>query len=301
MINEKIFVPPLKIQGIKTKLVPLIKQNMILESDTIWIEPFMGSGVVGFNLAPAKAIFSDKNPHIINFYNSIKNKTINSKIVKEFLKTEGEKLSKIGSEYYYQVRNRFNEKTDSLDFLFLNRSCFNGMMRFNKKHEFNVPFCHKTERFSKAYITKIVNQVLYIEKKLEICNWEFVNQSFEKALSKIQKNSFIYCDPPYIGRHVDYYDSWDENLEKLLYEKLLNSGVKFMLSTWHSNKYRKNEYIDKIWKFCNIIKKEHFYFIGAKEQNRNSITEALLVNYNTQLKINKIKSEEKNMQQLELF
>ena len=91
---------------------------MILESDTIWIEPFMGSGVVGFNLAPAKAIFSDKNPHIINFYNSIKNKTINSKIVKEFLKTEGEKLSKIGSEYYYQVRDRFNEKTDSLDFLF---------------------------------------------------------------------------------------------------------------------------------------------------------------------------------------
>ena len=74
-----------------------------------------------------------------------------------------------------------------------------------------------------------------------------------------------------------------------------------MLSTWHSNRYRKNEYIDKIWKFCNIIKKEHFYFIGAKEQNRNSITEALLVNYNTQLKINKIKSEEKNMQQLELF
>ena len=135
-----------------------------------------------------------------------------------------------------------------------------------------------------------LNETAYSEDLAKIDRTE----NFEKALSKIQKNSFIYCDPPYIGRHVDYYDSWDENLEKLLYEKLLNSGVKFMLSTWHSNKYRKNEYIDKIWKFCNIIKKEHFYFIGAKEQNRNSITEALLVNYNTQLKINKIKSEEKN-------
>lgn len=110
MANEKIFVPPLKIQGIKTKLVPLIKENIILEKDTIWIEPFMGSGVVGFNLAPVKAIFSDKNPHIINFYNSIKNKKITSNIVRKFLESEGEKLLKIGSEYYYYVRERFNEK-----------------------------------------------------------------------------------------------------------------------------------------------------------------------------------------------
>lgn len=301
MANEKIFVPPLKIQGIKTKLVPLIKENIILEKDTIWIEPFMGSGVVGFNLAPVKAIFSDKNPHIINFYNSIKNKKITSNIVRKFLESEGEKLLKIGSEYYYYVRERFNEKKEPLDFLFLNRSCFNGMMRFNKKHEFNVPFCHKNERFSKAYITKIVNQVLYIEKKLEVCNWEFVNQSFEEMLTKVEKESFIYCDPPYIGRHVDYYDSWDENLEKLLYKKLLNCGVNFMLSTWHSNKYRKNEYIDKIWKFCNIIKQEHFYHIGAKEKNRNFVMEALLINYGIQSKVNKLKLEEKSKQQLKLF
>ena len=56
---EKIFVPPIKIQGIKTKLVPLIKKNICVDENTIWIEPFMGSGVVGFNVRPSKAIFSD--------------------------------------------------------------------------------------------------------------------------------------------------------------------------------------------------------------------------------------------------
>jgi site-specific DNA-adenine methylase len=71
-MSEKIFVPPLKIQGIKTKLVPLIRENVILDKETIWYEPFMGSGVVGFNVEPERAVFADVNPHIINFYNRIK-------------------------------------------------------------------------------------------------------------------------------------------------------------------------------------------------------------------------------------
>lgn len=52
-----------------------------------------------------------------------------------------------------------------------------------------------------------------------------------------------------------------------------------MLSTWDCNAYRKNEYIDTIWNFCNKITKEHFYHIGAKEVNRNAVMEALLTNY----------------------
>ena len=55
MMDGKVYVPPLKIQGIKTKLVPLIQQTAPLSRDTVWIEPFMGSGVVGFNVAPPKA------------------------------------------------------------------------------------------------------------------------------------------------------------------------------------------------------------------------------------------------------
>lgn len=279
MTSEKVFVPPIKIQGIKTKLVPLIKKNVIIHYDTLWIEPFMGSGVVGFNIAPERAIFADINPYIVDFYNQIKSGKIDSYLVRAFLEEEGAKLAKLDDEYYYEVRERFNQKHEPLDFLFLNRSCFNGMIRFNKDYKFNVPYGHKPQRFSKAYITKIVNQVLFIENKLKSSDWSFLCQPFEKTIAMAIDNAFIYCDPPYIGRHVDYYDSWDEKSELLLCQALKMSNVKFMLSTWDHNDYRTNCYIDSIWSFCNKITKEHFYHIGANQKNRNSIIEALLTNY----------------------
>lgn len=285
MEKDKIFVPPIKIQGIKTKLVPVIKENIALSQDTVWVEPFMGSGVVGFNIAPNKAIFSDTNPYTIEFYNRIKNGSINSYNVRSFLEREGKKLAEQDAQYYYEVRGRFNKEHNVLDFLFLNRSCFNGMIRFNKSGDFNVPYGHKPNRFSKAYITKITNQVKYVESKLKECDWSFVCQSFEETIKNCNGKEFIYCDPPYIGRNVDYYDSWDEESEFKLNKLLLETNAKFMLSTWDYNQYRKNEYIDKIWKNCHKINVEHFYHLGAKEKNRNAMMEALIINYEIENKL----------------
>ena len=158
---DKVFVPPIKIQGIKTKLIPLIAEYIYIKKNTTWIEPFMGSGVVGFNLAPHNAIFADVNPYVIQFYKAIQKKDVTPSIARHFLETEGEKLKEGDADYYYEVRNRFNSKHEPLDFLFLNRSCFNGMIRFNKDGLFNVPYGHKPERFAKAYITKIVNQISF--------------------------------------------------------------------------------------------------------------------------------------------
>lgn len=279
-MKEKIHVPPIKIQGIKTKLVPLIKDNIIMDKEMLWVEPFMGSGVVGFNIRPQQAIFADTNPHIINFYNNIKQKNIDSYIVRNFLESEGDKLEKGDDEYYYEVRERFNKNHSSLDFLFLNRSCFNGMIRFNKNYKFNVPYGHKPQRFAKAYVTKIVNQVRFLENKIRDKDWQFLCQEFSDTIDMAKDNDFIYCDPPYIGRHVDYYDSWDEEHELKLRDRLYTTGAKFILSTWDHNQYRKNEYIDSIWGECYKVTKEHFYHVGAKETNRNSMIEALLMNYN---------------------
>ena len=278
-MNEKILVPPFKIQGIKTKLIPFIKEKVMLDKETLWIEPFMGSGVVGMNVAPRNALFSDLNPHIVNFYNLLNEKELDSKKVRLFLEKESENLSKGGQNYYNEVRHRFNELFNPLDFLFLNRSCFNGMIRFNKRNKFNVPFCHKNDRFSKSYITKIVNQVYNLERLLNKNNWKFMCSPFEDTIAEATENSFIYCDPPYIGRHIDYYDSWDEENETLLKNCLLSSNSKFMLSTWYKNKYRENEYVNSIWLNFEKSYHDHFYFLGAKETNRNSITEVLLTNY----------------------
>ncbi len=295
MNESRVFVPPLKIQGIKTKLVPTIKEFVVLDKDTLWIEPFMGSGVVGFNIAPHNAIFADTNPHIINFYKQIQNGVITPYIVRSFLENEGKNLIKGDNDYYLCVRERFNKEHNPLDFLFLNRSCFNGMMRFNKNNDFNVPYGHKPERFAKAYITKITNQVEFVATKIKNNNWNFICQPFDKTISFADSNSFIYCDPPYIGRHVDYYDSWNEQNEYTLCECLVNSNAKFMLSTWEHTKYRENEYLKKVWGFCNKKTKEHFYHIGAKETNRNLVTEALLMNYTPFADSNKIAKENEQL------
>lgn len=294
-MNEKVYVPPIKIQGIKTKLVPLIKQSVVLKSDSVWIEPFMGSGVVGFNIEPHRAVFADTNPHIIEFYNQIKLGAITPHIVRGFLEREGKLLEQGDDEYYYTVRARFNREHNPLDFLFLNRVCFNGMIRFNKDYDFNVPYGHKPQRFAKAYITKIVNQVAHVEKLLQQHSWEFLCQSFADTIAMAEENDFIYCDPPYIGRHVDYYDRWDEPSELALHKALTESKAKFMLSTWDHNDYRENEYILSVWNDCEKITREHFYHVGAKETNRNPVMEALLTNYTVTGQQNMLLSENEQM------
>jgi len=97
-------VPPIKSQGIKTKLVEWIASNAQDVDYDRWVEPFMGTGVVGFNIRPKKALMCDSNPHLIKFYNGIKNKEITSAKVKNFLTEEGKKLLKSEGEYYYDVR-----------------------------------------------------------------------------------------------------------------------------------------------------------------------------------------------------
>ena len=277
-MSEKTVVPPIKSQGIKTKLVKWIEENASQMEWERWVEPFMGTGVVAFNIQPDTALLCDSNPHLINFYNSIKRNGIDAKLVRDYLEEEGEKLLASDGEHYYEIRNRFNETGNSLDFLFLSRSCFNGMMRFNRKGGFNVPFCKKPNRFAKALITKIVNQVDNVSGIIQNSDFEFRHQGFGTTLQEVAETDIVYCDPPYIGRHVDYFDSWTEEEEKQLHSGLINSGANYILSTWLSNKYRVNDYIFDIWNETYISTKEHFYHVGAKESNRNAVYEALLTN-----------------------
>ncbi len=275
----KIYVPPIKSQGIKTKLVPWIKSIVPQDFSGTWIEPFMGTGVVAFNIMPKRALLTDTNPHLINFYTAIAEGVITPVIVRQFLMIEGEKLQTKGQSYYYEVRDRFNKKYHPLDFLFLNRAGFNGMIRFNRKGELNIPFCHKPQRFSQSYITKIVNQVEYVSHLLATHKFVFKCQSFKETIKAGTAKDIIYCDPPYIGRHVGYYNGWNDTQERELFQCLNDTSSRFILSTWHHNIYRQNQYISSLWVRYNILTREHFYHVGAKEKNRNAMIEALITNY----------------------
>jgi DNA adenine methylase len=276
----KVITPPIKSQGIKTKLVPAI-MHLVSDYSGRWIEPFLGTGVVAFNSNAKKALLSDVNPHLINFYKRLQSKEITPLDIQSFLYSEGEKLKNAdenGASYYKEVRARFNTNFDSLDFLFLSRAGFNGMIRFNKNGNWNIPFCKKPERFARAYVTKIVHQAENCLHKMTL-NWQFENKDFRDIILQADENDFIYCDPPYAGRYVDYYSGWTEKDENDLFELLKNTKAKFILSSWHHNDFRYNENIKKYEKAFNVLTQEHFYFAGAKEKNRNSVVEALVLNY----------------------
>ena len=114
-----------------------------------------------FNAAPKRALIADTNKHIIHFYKSVQDGTLTPADARSYLEDEGAKLEKLGADHFYEIRKRFNEKGNPLDFLFLSRACFNGVMRFNRKGGFNVPFCKKDERFAKRYITKNSNEMAW--------------------------------------------------------------------------------------------------------------------------------------------
>ena len=239
----------------------------------------MGSGVVAFNIRPKWALLADSNPHLISMYQAISRGEITSASVRKFLEAEGDKLRRSRGERYYEIRERFNKYHDPLDFLFLNRSCFNGMIRFNRKNEFNVPFCRKPDRFSKSYVSKICNQIQAVSDVLRFGHYEFVCQDFSDTIRDADDGDLVYCDPPYIGRHTDYFNDWNEDLESALAKTLSSLRCKFILSTWHSNQFRKNDLIESVWSQYNILTRAHFYHVGAREKNRNPILEALITNF----------------------
>jgi DNA adenine methylase len=274
-------VPPLKCQGIKTKLVHTIREIAQTRQFTRWVEPFCGSCVVALNIQPKKALLCDANPHIIRLYQDIQCKCITPADVRGFLAEEGVKLKARGEPYYYIVRERFNAAPCSLDFLFLNRSCFNGVMRFNRRGKFNVPYCHKPQRFSQAYVTKITNQVRQISEIVRAADWTFAVRDFRDTLSTSEAGDFVYIDPPYAGRHVDYFNSWSDEDENSLAARVETIPCDFLLSTWHSNEFRTNAAIARSWSKpgFSLLTRKHYYHVGSSEHLRHPMIEALVANF----------------------
>ena len=269
--------PPIKTQGIKTKVVPLIARSIIWTGDGRWIEPFLGSGVVALNIAPQRAVLADTNEHMIALYRGIQDGSINGRTMREYLEREGTELFDKGEAQYYAIRDRFNEHGDPFDFVFLSRSCFNGMMRFNKKGGFNVPFCRKPERFRPALVTKIVNQVEWARAAMQGKDWTFVAQDWRKTVADAVPGDMIYCDPPYVGRHTDYYNGFTDEESDDLARALIATKASFALSNWLENKYRRNDFVDRWFSDHEWRTMSHFYHVGPQEALRNEMTEVVIL------------------------
>lgn len=175
--------PPLKWAGGKRWLVPYIQHSWEEYKNSRLVEPFCGGLSVALGLLPKKALLNDINPHLINFYRWL---------------SKGMKISiemKTSKEMYYAYREEFNnliekgqEKTQKAAelFYYLNRTCFNGLCRFNKQGKFNVPLGSKV---------KIDPQVDFTKYMKVLSNWEFSSTTYLDL--KLKNNDFIFADPPY--------------------------------------------------------------------------------------------------------
>ena len=274
-------IPPIKIQGKKTKIVPKIMEiadeilNEHPEIDT-WVEPFLGSGVVAFNCPGRikKVIVNDINPHIIKFYKGIADGTITPDRIREAFDIHNQNLLKDGYDYYNRIKDRFNQSFDTMDFLFLTRTGFNGVMRFNNSGKWNVPFCKLNNRLSKNVIEDLASSVDELSRLFKSKDFTFYNQSFEEVIVTAPENSIFYCDPPYYGLQVQYFKGWGKEDEIRLNEMLKDKM--FIYSTWLEDGIRENMMINEYWGEYEIEGKKHKYNVAEKAEKRNQVTEGLI-------------------------
>lgn len=191
--------PPLKWAGGKRWLVPHLAPIWSRYSDRRYVEPFCGGLAVVLGLQPARALLNDINPHLINFYRHLRD-GMQPRI--EMRNDE---------QLFYRHRDRFNrliqnggaKSSEAAElFYYLNRTCFNGLCRFNKSGEFNVPFG--------TYTT--INYAPEFGAYAEVFKqWEFANA--DVAEIGIEETDFIYADPPYDTEFTTYSPggfSWED-------------------------------------------------------------------------------------------
>ena len=113
------------------------------------------------------------------------------------------------------------------------------------------------------------------------CDWAFIVADFRQTLASVQPGDLVYADPPYAGRHVDYFNSWSESDEADLGNRLKQLACRFILSTWHSNEFRTNAMIERHWSDprFHLLTREHFYHVGSTEDLRHPMIEALITNF----------------------
>jgi len=271
-------ITPIKCQGKKTKIVPLIKKHVNWNGKGRWIEPFLGSGMVFFNMAGERAVGSDSNVFLINFFNEIKNGHTTSWQVKNYRESNSILLRTHGEEYYYTIRDKFNKYGSSLEFLFLNRTCFNGLIRFNSNGEFNVPFSKDKYKLKDSLIEKITAQIAEIETVMHKKKWFFRCCDWREALRNTKKNDFVYIDPPYIGRNTGYYNSWNDDDADELASRVQALECGWAVSIWkHDSKGNVNAHFKRRWNGFVEIGIDQYYCIGPRDTNRYKVREVLLI------------------------
>lgn len=188
-----------------------------------YIEPFLGGGAMLPFRKISKAIASDIIPELVNLWNQIKN---NPEQVANEYKMRWHRLQTEGHSVFYEIRDNFNKTKNEFDFLFLTRTCVNGLIRYNNNGEFNNSMHKNRPGINPNNFKDIILKWSYFIK-----NVEFRKCDYRETLVDASKNDFIFLDPPY-GGTKDRYTRTKFNLEHFYceLERLNSVGAKWILT-----------------------------------------------------------------------
>jgi len=297
-MKNDIAKPFLKWAGGKTQLLEDINDrlpNRFQENKITFFEPFLGSGAVLFwaiNKFPniEKFVVNDINADLVNTYRVIKDSHL--ELINELLKLQNEfhsfeHESEEKKLYFYQKRELYNTRSESdivraSLFIFLNRTCFNGLYRVNSKGGFNVPMgSYKRPLICDAENLINVNKAL---QKVVILNGDYQDVYKHRG-----ENNFFYFDPPYKplseSSSFNSYakDEFNDNAQIRLKEftdKLHTSDDKWMLSNSDvKGSDENNNFFDDLYKDYNIQRVFARRNINSKSDKRGKLTELLITNY----------------------
>jgi len=288
--------PFVKWVGGKTQLLndieKAIPDNLVGRSNVTYIEPFVGGGAVLFWILQrypniTRAVINDINPDLITAYKVIKETPqqlieVLFKIQTEYLKLNEENRK----QFFLNKRERFNTKTlepieNTALFIFLNRTCFNGLYRVNSKGHFNVPF-------GKYANPKICDDQTILEDSKVLQKVEILTGDFEKTLNYADNNSFFYFDPPYKPlSETSSFNSYSkeefndkEQIRLGNFCKKINLlGHKFILSNSDVKGNNPNDdFFDDLYEQFSIKRVHATRMINSNIEKRGKLTELLISN-----------------------
>ena len=223
--------PIIKWLGGKSQSLDIIKE-MMPPTYTRYYEPFLGGGALLLDLAPTEAYVNDINSELINMYVQVREDV--EAVIKELSMLDyRHSVWPDQAEYYYAVRFGFNhdlgQKTakQAARFIYLNKHCFNGLYRVNRKGEFNVPFNGKKtgSSFDAEHLREMSKQIHDVL---------FMNADFEDCVYTADIGSFIFIDPPYDESFTDYTGNGFVQTEQArvanMFKKLSDKGCYCMLT-----------------------------------------------------------------------
>ena len=264
------------------KLIPLISKKFNPLKNT-YIEPMAGSGGFFFKYAPKYAYLSDINQNLITTY-----KTVRNDVHDLIMQLEHHRELHVDEEYFYQQRKLFNQlikkggselKIASL-FIYLNKTCFNGLYRENSKGEFNVPVGKnsKGQLLPMAYDKDNLLALSELLKSVDIaCH------GYQNAIDKVKKGDFVYIDPPYIPLdHISFtqYSKGDfgikEHKELSTFCDYIDSKEAYFMLSNSDTKDTRDIYLKE-----GCFSKEFVVSrsIASKAKNRTKAKELIITNY----------------------